>query len=162
MAKLVKSKDRVKKLGEVFTPERVVKDMCDMMADNADCDPFDLTHTIIEPTFGNGQFIVEILARKMAKCKCESDYIQAIKTIYGIEFMQDNVDECIDRCLKLLDGKAGPKAERLLRIQLKQGDTLKGIQTDGKDIVFMDWEKREPFSFRKMLNENKKGQQMLF
>lgn len=158
MPKLTKSKERIKKLGEVFTPEWVVKDMCDMVADNADCDPFDLKHTFIEPSFGNGQFVVEILARKMAKCKCESDYIQAIKTIYGIEFMQDNVDECIERCLKLLDGKAGPKAERLLRLQLQQGDTLKGIQADGRDIVFMDWAKGEPFVFKRIGEENKKGQ----
>ena len=58
---LIKSKKRVKKFGEVFTPEFIVKQMCDL------CEPTisQVDRKVFEPTCGNGNFLVEILNRKL-------------------------------------------------------------------------------------------------
>ena len=62
---LIKSKARVKQHGEVFTPEFIVKQMCDL------CEPeiSQINKKIFEPTCGNGNFLVEILRRKLEKIK---------------------------------------------------------------------------------------------
>jgi len=59
--KLIKSKRRVKEFGEVFTPEFIVKQMCDL------CEPTisQVDKKVFEPTCGNGNFLVEILNRKL-------------------------------------------------------------------------------------------------
>ena len=86
----VKSKERKKTYGEVYTNEREVKAMCDLIPketwDN-------IESTFLEPACGNGNFLVEIYARKLARCKDEKDGLKALASIVGIDIQQDNVDE---------------------------------------------------------------------
>ena len=102
MTKQVKSKERVAEHGEVFTAEREVKAMCDLVA--TQCDNVDAT--FLEPACGDGNFLSEILARKLARVKkdAKSDHIQwewlsvrAIASLYGVDIMQDNCEECRHR-----------------------------------------------------------------
>lgn len=74
MTKQVKSKERVAEHGEVFTAEREVKAMCDLVS--TQCDNVDAT--FLEPACGDGNFLSEILARKLARVKkdAKSDHIQ--------------------------------------------------------------------------------------
>lgn len=65
MTKQVKSKERVADRGEVFTAEREVKAMCDLV--ETQCDNVDAT--FLEPACGDGNFLAEILARKLARVK---------------------------------------------------------------------------------------------
>ena len=114
MAKQVKSKQRVEEHGEVFTAEREVKAMCDLVAD--ECMRID--SRFLEPACGEGNFLVEILTRKLdvvtKKYKRNSvDYeknsLLALGSIYGVELLMDNVQACRDRLFKIWD-KAYQKA----------------------------------------------------
>ena len=82
---------------EFFTPYEIVKQMADKIPDSTWQDP---TKTFLEPSFGNGQFIVYIVYRRI---NSGIDWKTALSTLYGVELMQDNVDECKERVLDLLD-----------------------------------------------------------
>lgn len=97
MAKQIKSRERVKKFAEVFTAEREVKAMCDLVDDCCR----DIKATFLEPTCGNGNFLVEIIRRKLAQCKSEQDIITAYGSIYGIDIQEDNVRETRQRLWKI-------------------------------------------------------------
>ena len=93
--KLIKSKERVQKFAEVFTPQWVVNDMCDML-EKENPNAFDPEFTFLEPACGEGVFILEILRRKFATCKTRADYSVAIGSVYGMELQADNVRICIE------------------------------------------------------------------
>lgn len=108
MTKQVKSKERVAEHGEVFTAEREVKAMCDLV--QSQCDQVD--KTFLEPACGNGNFLAEILNRKLARVKkdAKSDAtqwewlsVQAIASLYGVDIMEDNAEECRQRLFKQWD-----------------------------------------------------------
>jgi len=92
---LIKSKERVHKFAEVFTPSRVVRDMCDML-ERESPGAFDPERTFLEPTCGEGAFVLEILRRKFAKCKTPHDYRTALKSVYAMEIQADNVQIAIE------------------------------------------------------------------
>ena len=82
----IKSRERVRDFGEVFTAEREVKDMCDLIPD--------WRGNILEPACGTGNFLVEILRRKMNLGMTEEE---AASTMFGIDIQPDNVREAIVR-----------------------------------------------------------------
>lgn len=88
--KLIKSKKRVKEFAEVYTPQFIVKDMCDLIPSEI---WENIESTFLEPACGNGNFLVEIYARKLERCKTEKDGLKALASIVGIDIQQDNVDE---------------------------------------------------------------------
>lgn len=95
---LIKSKARVKELGEVFTPAVLVSEMLDKLS--PDC--WGRKKTFLEPSCGTGNFLVQILERKLA---AGHSPLQALSTIYGIDIMRDNIIESRKRLLqKSLDG----------------------------------------------------------
>ena len=93
----IKSKQRVKDFAEVFTNEREVNAMCDLAPSEI---WENIESTVLEPACGNGNFIVEILARKYSHCKTEKDGLKALTSVVGVDIQQDNVDECRERLLK--------------------------------------------------------------
>jgi hypothetical protein len=99
---IIKSKKRVKKLGEVFTPHQLVEEILDRLPTK--CWKHD--QKIFEPSCGTGNFCVAILKRKLAAGHSPLD---ALGTIYGIDIMQDNVDECRAR---MADEAVGAGADR--------------------------------------------------
>lgn len=99
---LQKSKERVKKFGEVFTPAWLVKKMCDMLDAENDGHAFDIEKTFLEPCCGTGNFAVEIIGRKLEKCKTPDDVRTAVASYYTIEIQEDNVLECRDRVATLV------------------------------------------------------------
>jgi type III restriction system methylase len=105
---LIKSKERVKEYGEVFTPEHIVKQMCDLCEPNIS----DITKKIFEPTCGNGNFLVEILKRKLSSIffktsikenklyvspDTEFNILIALSNIYAVDIQEDNIKEAKDR-----------------------------------------------------------------
>ena len=100
---LIKSKERVHKFGEVFTPERVVRDMCDAL-ERESPGAFDPERTFLEPTCGEGAFVLEILRRKFARCRTASDYRTALRSVYAMEIQADNVQITIDAVTALCSG----------------------------------------------------------
>ena len=104
----VKSRKRVTDHGEVFTAEREVKAMCDLVSQ--ECDRID--SRFLEPACGDGNFLAEILTRKLATVKKlykRSSYdferysILAVTSIYGVDILQDNAQECRERLYKIWD-----------------------------------------------------------
>ena len=84
---LIKSKERVKDVGEVFTPDFLVEKMLDQFPEDA----WQEDKNWLEPTCGNGQFILGVLRRKIAY---GHDLMMALNTTFGVDIMTDNVREC--------------------------------------------------------------------
>ncbi len=89
MGKQIKSKQRVKDFAEVFTAEREVKAMCDLIPEDMYSD---LTKTFLEPACGEGVFLIEIFKRKLAYCKDARDGLKALNCLFGVDIQADNVD----------------------------------------------------------------------
>ena len=94
--KQIKSKQRVKERAEVFTAEREVKAMCDLIPKDA----WTVESKFLEPACGNGNFLVEILERKYALCRNEKDGLKALASVVGIDIQADNCEECRSRLLR--------------------------------------------------------------
>jgi hypothetical protein len=89
-----KRKERHHITQEDFTPDSIVDMMLDQLPQNIFTN-FDTT--VLDNSCGIGNFIVEVLRRRLANCKLLEDAIEAVKSIYGIELMADNVEECRNR-----------------------------------------------------------------
>ena len=111
--KQIKSKDRVNKFAEVFTAEREVKAMCDLMPDDV---WQNIDSTFLEPACGNGNFLAEILELKLNLCENVEQGLRALKSIYGIDIQQDNVEESKQRLFDMFVKKF-PKASALTGIE---------------------------------------------
>jgi hypothetical protein len=84
---------RVKATGEVFTPTDLVREMLEKIPQDQFQDP---TKTFLDNSCGDGQFLGEVLIRKMEN---GSTFKQALSTTYGVDLMIDNVDLCRERLL---------------------------------------------------------------
>jgi len=93
MSGIDREQARVKATGEVFTPTPLVQEVLEKLpieyfADN--------TKTFLDPSCGDGQFLGEVLIRKIEN---GIDFETALSTIYGVDLMQDNVELCRERLL---------------------------------------------------------------
>lgn len=114
MEKQIKSKKRVVDHGEVFTAEREVNAMLDLVSNECN----QLESRFLEPACGDGNFLVEILRRKLIAAKrlatprgrknpfpfdYEIKSVSAISSIYGVDLMMDNVLACRERLFEIWD-----------------------------------------------------------
>lgn len=106
MSAQVKSKERVAAHGEVFTAEREVKAMCDLVKQETER----IDSRFLEPACGDGNFLAEIITRKLkvvtAKYKksafdWERFSLIALGSIYGVDLLDDNCQICRDRLFKI-------------------------------------------------------------
>jgi type I restriction-modification system DNA methylase subunit len=93
MSGVQRTQSRIKATGEVFTPTSLVDEVLNKLPIDQFTDP---TKTFLDNSCGDGQFLGEILIRKMEN---GSTFEQALSTIYGVDLMQDNVNECRRRLL---------------------------------------------------------------
>ena len=91
-----KRKLRRKETAECFTPPELVNEMLDKLPFEIWDDPF---KSFCDPSGGSGNFVIEVLKRKLAKGHTP---IQALSTIYSVELMPDNVEEMKQRLFDLL------------------------------------------------------------
>lgn len=158
----IKSKERVTQRGEVFTAEREVNAMLDLVKN--ECLRPD--SRFLEPACGDGNFLSAILRRKLAELrrkykKSPRDYerlaIVAIGSLYGIDIMDDNVLACRKRLFSIWDEEyiALCKAESsddtrqaakfIISRNIINGNalTLMCVDNEGNDtsvpIVFSEW-----------------------
>lgn len=82
---------------EFFTPSSLVSKMCDKIPSTDWSNP---TKTFLEPCFGNGNFLVEIIRRRIVDYSI--DWKTVLNNLYGVELMADNVQEAKDRIIELL------------------------------------------------------------
>lgn len=174
----VKSRQRVADHGEVFTAEREVKAMCDLVKQETER----IESRFLEPACGNGNFLAEVLSRKLAVVKSRYgkspfDYerysVLAMTSLYGVDILEDNAEECRQRLFDIWDKEytANAKAQAneqcreavrfILRKNVLCGDALTMLQTDGSPIVFAEWSlvtgnqmKRRDFRLDVLLKEN--------
>ena len=106
----VKSRERVADHGEVFTAQREVNAMLDLVKQETER----IDSRFLEPACGDGNFLAEILRRKLAAVraryrKSPADYekyaVVAVTSIYGVDILQDNVDACRQRLFGIWDGE---------------------------------------------------------
>lgn len=152
----VVSRKRVADHGEVYTAKREVCAMLDLVKEETER----IDSRFLEPACGNGNFLVEILSRKMeavrrqfARNRFEYDQASAVavSSMYGVELLPDNVEECRNRLLTQfleiyqhhLSCDALPELERCIRFLLQKnilcGDALTMLQQDGQPITFCEW-----------------------
>lgn len=93
MSGIERDKARIKGSGEVFTPTPLVQEILNQIPIEQFQDP---SKTFLDPSCGDGQFLSEVLIKKMEN---GSTFEQALSTIYGVDIMPDNVALCKDRLL---------------------------------------------------------------
>jgi len=93
MSGIERDKIRIKETAEVFTPTPLVQEMLDQLPKDLFTDP---TKTFLDNSCGDGQFLSEVLIRKLEN---GIDFETALSTIYGVDLMADNVALCRDRLL---------------------------------------------------------------
>ena len=162
MDKQVKSKQRVADHGEVFTAEREVKAMCDLVADEC----LRIDSRFLEPACGDGNFLAEILTRKLGVVRSkykkspydyERNAILALTSIYGVDILADNAQICRERlfnlwdreytdvCRKEANDEARNAARFILSVNIVCGNALSMMcvderQQDTSDpIIFPEW-----------------------
>jgi len=156
--KQVKSKKRVADHGEVFTSEREVNAMLDLVKQETER----IDSRFLEPACGTGNFLVEILRRKLAIVenrykKSQLEYeryaIIAISSIYGIDLLDDNIEECRHRIFEIFNKqyisfyKSSCKKEcvnsvkYILEKNIIKGDalSLKTQESGNESIIFCEW-----------------------
>lgn len=148
----MKSKQRVADHGEVFTPPWLVEAMLDLVGDETQR----IDARFLEPACGTGNFIVQILQRKLAavevrygKSSFEKRHyaLLALMCIYGIELLPDNVEECRNNALEIfteylrLDRVEDTHraAELVLSQNIIHGDALSMRTQTGDPIIFAEW-----------------------
>lgn len=151
--RLVKSRQRVADHGEVFTPAWMVEAMLDLVKDESER----IDSRFLEPACGSGNFLVQVLQRKLAAVERKygaSDFekrhhaLLALMCIYGIELLPDNITECranlLERFANYLNLDASDTLHRAAAFVLAQnivhGDALTMKTCDSKrDIAFAEW-----------------------
>ena len=152
----VKSKKRGTDLGEVFTNQREVNAMLDLVKHETER----IDSRFLEPACGNGNFLAEILRRKLAvvdsrysksQVEWERYSVIAVSSIYGVDILEDNAQECRDRLLgiytdwyskvfKQVKNECIRSVRFLLSRNILWGDALDFTNPETKrPIVFSEW-----------------------
>ena len=180
----VKTRQRVADYGEVFTAEREVNAMLDLVKQETER----IDSRFLEPACGDGNFLAEILRRKLNAVEARyrrsaADYekyaVMAVTSIYGVDILQDNVEACRERLFAIWDkayslhckGECRDEVRDAVRFILERNTlcgnalTLKKVNAAGEDtddpIIFSEWVftgrssvKRSDFRLDVLMNEN--------
>ena len=148
----IKSKQRVADHGEVFTPSWMVEAMLDLVKDETER----IDSLFLEPACGSGNFIVQILRRKLtvvefkygrSKFERRQYALLALMCIYGIELLADNIAECRENVLEILveylnlndSDELYQAASYVLSQNIVHGDALTMRTHDDHPITFAEW-----------------------
>lgn len=153
----VKTKKRVSDHGEVFTNEREVISMLDLVKHETER----IDSRFLEPACGNGNFLAEVLHRKLnivdqryskSQIEWERYAVIAVSSIYGVDILEDNAQECRERLYKifieryttLFKDKCKEECRRsiifLFGRNILWGDALDFTNPETKQpIVFSEW-----------------------
>jgi hypothetical protein len=155
---LTKSKSRVRKYGEVFTPQWIVDKMLSIPGIKEKTE--DVFATFLEPAAGEGVFL---LAIEKAKLQAATERfgrdlwgvyaLWALSSIYGIELLDDNLAIARQSMLDLFsasykdaygeelseDADLYKSAKTIIWANVVQGDTLARRNSQGEEIVFSQW-----------------------
>lgn len=175
MTKQVKSKERVAEHGEVFTAEREVEAMCDLVRQETER----IDSRFLEPACGDGNFLAKILTRKL-QCSQMKKYrksaydwernsLLALGSLYGVDLLIDNCQICRERlykiwnteykkvCKKECNDATRASAKFILELNIVCGNALtlmcvdENAQDSDEPIVFSEWSfpQNNAFIYRK-------------
>lgn len=184
---IIKSKDRVQKHGEVFTPSWMVQKMLDTPGIREKTE--DIYATFLEPSAGDGNFLEAILERKLSavtrnynKKNWKTKSLFALSSIYGIEYLEDNLEVARARMfLCYLDWYEDSFGERLssntdiyksahylIKKNIVRGNTLTKRHPDSNELImFSEWKRvkgypslveEKRFAFAELFGENIDGE----
>lgn len=183
----VKSRKRVADHGEVFTNEREVNAMLDLVKQETER----IDSRFLEPACGSGNFLVEVLRRKLSvvgsryqKSQLEYDRyaVLAITSIYGVDILEDNVQECRDNLYKVFkdeykkmkfqkfDDMLKETIKFILKKNIIHGDALTLMRVDESEpIIFAEWSavngymlKRRDYTLAELLRNEPYNDHSLF
>ena len=172
---LVRSRDRVKTYGEVFTPRHMVDRMLDLVREELETGHDFVDKTFLEPSAGDGNFLLAILDRKLHAIEGRypaqawpRESLFALASIYGIELLEDNHQDAKAIMLAEFLGfhqahgmACGARtnlhraAAYLIDTNIVCGNTLTGQTAEGQNVQFSWWHRidgqvglvqREPFT----------------
>ena len=179
----IRSKKRVADHGEVWTSDREVKAMCDLVESETER----IDSRFLEPACGHGNFLEEILKRKLkiVKKNYRADHYRfelyafvAASGLYGIDILEDNVAECRKRLFKVWDRSytnfmktSGEEPDESVRNAVSYifdknilcGDALTLLKNDNTPIIFSEWSvisqskrlvKRRDFELSELMEQN--------
>ena len=180
----VKSRQRVTDHGEVFTAQREVNAMLDLVKQETER----IDSRFLEPACGDGNFLAEILRRKLEAVKARyrksaADYekyaVMAVTSIYGVDILQDNVEECRKRLFEIWNGAYTAECRGECREEVREAVhfilernvlcgnalTLRKVNAAGEDteepIIFSEWVftgessvRRSDYRLDVLMNEN--------
>lgn len=179
MEKYVVSPKRVADHGEVYTREQEVNAMLDLVRQETER----IDSRFLEPACGTGNFLIEILKRKLEIVenryrRSQSEYERyaflAVSSLYGIDILADNIETCRNRLFYLLDDKYASLYQKkaktafqdvtrfVLQKNMIHGDalTLQTLTRLPNLIVFSQWSfvrgnqvKRRDFAFHELMPE---------
>lgn len=156
--KIIKSTDRVKNIGEVFTPKKIVNFMLNQPEITEKIN--DLNATFLEPSAGEGAFLVEILKRKLVIAKKQSksikemqnNFLLALSSLYGIELMEDNIEMLVMNMNSTFQQtyfknfkpenqskKVLKSAQVIISANMAQGNALTRKTSTDNPIIFSEW-----------------------
>lgn len=188
MEKQVVSKKRVADHGEVFTRKREVNAMLDLVKHETER----IDSRFLEPACGTGNFLTEILKRKLrvvesryakSQLEYERNAVLAVSSIYGIDILEDSILECRKRLFDIFDqaytilfkeeakNKCRNAVRYILEHNIIRGDalTLKTVGDNPQPIVFPEWSpvngsmlKRRDFTFHGLLEHERTKELPLF
>ncbi|MER8026341.1 hypothetical protein [Glutamicibacter protophormiae] len=180
---LIKSRERVRAHGEVFTPKSMVNQMLDLVKPELETGPNFVDKTFFEPAAGDGNFLVAIFQRKLHAIEKRyqpsvwpAETLFALASIYGIELLKDNHRSAQESLLGIFvdfhqrtGTSCGPRtnlyraAVKLVETNVLNGNTLTGLTAGGDEIQFSWWHRllnepgmvrREPFSLSSLRNSS--------
>lgn len=149
---LVKSKQRVADHGEVFTSASLVEAMLDLVKEDSER----IDSRFLEPACGSGNFLVQVLRRKLAAVELKfgkSDFekrhyaLFGLMCVYGIELLGDNVVECRANLLEVFTRYLAVDetddvyraAAQVLADNIVHGNALAMTTSDDEPITFAEW-----------------------
>ena len=162
----IKSRERVAERGEVFTAEREVNAMLDLVKQETER----IDSRFLEPACGTGNFLVEILRRKLEVIRrqyqkrlgeLELQTTIALSSIYGVDIMKDNVEECCGRLLDIVcnwyaevhplqkapSQKLSSTWSYLLHRNILWGDALTLREPVGEKATIIEKQNAKPITF---------------
>lgn len=188
MKSQVKSKQRVTDYGEVLTPKHIVNAMLDLVKQETER----IDSRFLEPACGTGNFLTEILERKLrvveqrygkSQVEYERYAILAVSSLYGIDILEDNAEECRQRLFAVFDEaytrlfkektkeQCRETARYILKRNIVHGDalSLKTVGENPQPIVFPEWSlvngsllKRRDFAFHELVSHGSMRELPLF
>ncbi len=149
---MVKSKQRIADHGEVFTPAWLVEAMLDLVKDESER----IDSRFLEPACGSGNFLVQVLRRKLATVELKfgrsafekrHHALLGLMCVYGVELLDDNVAECRANMLEMLvdylgldeADDVGLAGAHVLSLNIVHGDALAMLTSTGEPITFAEW-----------------------